>query len=76
MGRRNGAVVRDAPSGWTQVELRHHPLSAFVIDAQVQRDLAMPVGRMLAVNRFDCLFQCLIFGRLLQAAVDIFTPDP
>ncbi len=76
VGRANGAVVQDAPSGWTQVELDHHPLGTLVVDAQMQRYPSMTIGRMLPVNRFDLLFQCLIFDRLLQAAVDVLALDP
>lgn len=76
VGRGNGAVVQDAPSGWTQVELSHHPLGTLVVDAQMQRYPSMTIGRMLPVNRFDLLFQCLIFDRLLQAAVDVLALDP
>lgn len=76
MGRGNGAVVRSAPSGWTQIELRHHPLGTLVVDPQMQRYPPMPIGRMLAVHRFNLLFQCLIFGSLLEWAVDILAVDP
>lgn len=76
VGRGNSAIVQDAPSGWTQAELGHHPLGTLVVDAQMQRHPSMTIGGMLPVDRFDLLFQCLIFDRLLQAAVDVLALDP
>ena len=67
MGRGNGAVVVDPSPRWAQVELRHDPLGAFVIDAQMQRDPTMTVSRMLSMHRFNLLFECLVFDWLFRS---------
>lgn len=76
MRRGNGAVMQDASSGWTQLELRHHSLSTLTVDAQMQRYPSMSIGWMFTVHRFDLLPEGLIFGRLLQGAVDVLAVDP
>ena len=53
MWRGDGAVAFDPSPRWAQVELRHHPLGSFVIDAQVHRDPTMTVSRMLSMHRFN-----------------------
>ena len=75
MGCGNGAVSFDSSSRWAEVELRHHPLGPFVIDAQVDCNAAMAVSRMLTMHRFNLLFECVVFGWLLQLAVDILATD-
>jgi len=63
-------------AGWTQVEVRHHPLGTLVVDAQVQRHPPMSIGRMLPVDGFDLLLEGLLFGGLLQRTVDVLAIKP
>ena len=75
MWRGNGAVVVDPSSRWAQVELRHDPLSAFVIDAQVQRDPTMTVSWMRSMHRFNLLFERLVFDQLFSLVIEVLALD-
>ena len=75
MWRGDGAVVVDPSPRWAQVELRHDPLSAFVIDAQVQRDPTMTVRWMRSMHRFNLLFEREVFDRLFSLVIDVLALD-
>lgn len=57
------------------MEFRHHSLSAFVIDAQVQCDPTMTIGRMLAVHCFDLSLERQVFVGHQQPTIDVLAVD-
>jgi hypothetical protein len=53
----------------------HHALAAFVVNAQMPGNAAMPIGRMLLLYRFDLSFQGEVFGDLSGLTINIFAVD-
>ena len=75
MGWGNGAIPFDPSPRRAAIELRHHPLSPFVVDAQVDRHTAMAVRRRLTMHRLNLRLECLFFDWLLPLAIDVLTTD-
>ena len=76
MRARRPTVTLDGSPGWAQLEQCHDPLSAFVVDPQMQGYPSMPIGRMISMKRFDLLLECLVFGRLPPLAIDVLPINP
>ncbi len=72
----NRGIALCASPWWAQIVFRHDALRPFVIDTQLQRHTAMTIRRMLAMKRFDLLFEGLIFGRQPQVAIDVLAINP
>ena len=75
MGCGNSAVALDTASGRSQLEFGHNPLSAFMIDSQMNSDATMTIGRMLSMHRFDLLFEGEISGWLFELPIDVLAVD-
>jgi hypothetical protein len=71
MGCGDGAVAFDVSPGRTQIEFRHHPLSTFVIDPQMDRNPTMTVRWMRSMDRLNLPLECPVFEGLLSLAIDV-----
>ena len=75
MGGGTCAIARDASSGWAQLEMRHHSLSTFMVDAQMQGDAAMSISRVVTMDGFDLVLEQQIFDWLTTLTIDVLSVD-